>query len=280
MRLWVLISVKASFSFACARGVMDVSMLPGLFLLCFFATSDMMSNDITKAPRLYIVSDLKIGQDIILSQEHSHYLVNVLRRSEGDMLRLFNGRDGEFIAELVRPHKKATHVVVKTCLLSQPGLERCIHLYFAPIKKQRLDFLIEKAVELGATDLHPVITQNTENRNIKHARMQAQMIEAAEQCERLMVPKLHEMVSFDQILSKLNDSVLVALERGEYAALGHELKEVSISEPIRFFIGPEGGFTEDERASLLAHTHVKPVSLGHAILRAETACLKVLSLLD
>ena len=123
-----------------------------------------MNNDYTKSPRLYVSNDLADKGIVPLSKEHAHYLLSVLRKTDGDLVRVFNGRHGEYVAQLCPLTKKSGELRDLKQIRPQPDSGHQIHLYFAPIKKDRLSFLIEKAVELGVTDLHPVITAHTENR--------------------------------------------------------------------------------------------------------------------
>lgn len=233
---------------------------------------------ITKTPRLYTPLDLKAEAEIVLQDGQAHYLKNVLRKSEGDHIRLFNGRDGEWLAVMTALSKKQVTAICETLLREQSAPPRRIHAIFAPIKKQRMDFLIEKAVELGATDLHPVLTQNTETRKLNTERIEAQIIEAAEQCERLDIPLLHGCHDIYFALKECQFPVLAAIERGVYpdikiAAKPFEKKEISV------FCGPEGGFTKEEIAFLHGQDTIHPVSLGPNILRAETSLLKLLSII-
>ena len=232
-----------------------------------------MIKSVFKLPRLYVDHPLKDGQDIILDKEQSHYLGNVLRKKQGDDLRLFNGRDGEWLSGITSVSKKELTVLLKEQILPQPSETRDKRLYFAPIKKQRLDFLVEKSVELGVTELIPVITANTENRYLKHERMSAQIIEASEQCERLTVPVLRKEIKLVDI-AKEGHSIMAAIERDENAAHINETKCNAV------LIGPEGGFTQEEVQWLKVQDNIIAVNLGTTILRAETAALYALSHMD
>lgn len=235
----------------------------------------MESNSITKSPRLYTELDLKSGEAVSLEGGQAHYLKNVLRKNPGDPLRLFNGRDGEWVGEIQTLSKKAVTAKLTEQSLAQPTPARRIHLYFAPIKKNRMDFLIEKAVELGATDLHPVITQNTENRKMNIERTQAQIIEAAEQCERLELPLLHAPSELFKALGQEQAPLLAALERGNHPEASDIATKYTESD-IALLVGPEGGFTELELERIAGLQNVEKTSLGETILRAETAALKFL----
>lgn len=244
----------------------------------------MLSDKTIHLPRLYVSAVLSTGESISLDQNQAHYLRNVLRRSEGDEIRLFNGHDGEWRAELTELAKKRASVECKERLREQIGLKRPVHLYFAPIaKKERLSFLIEKSVELGVTALHPVITERTEARKIHMGRLRSQIIEAAEQCERLDLPIISDARALPAILAEWSPqiSLFAALERmsGEAPDLKEIHDKISAGQEIAVLIGPEGGFSAAETVLIEATKGVQVVSLGPIILRAETAALKALSFL-
>lgn len=229
-----------------------------------------------KLPRLYVNVDLAEGQAVALEGAQAHYLRTVLRRQDGDGVRLFNARHGEWTARLEGLARKGGAAVPDIRIREQPTLARRVHLLFAPIKKTRMDFLIEKVVELGATDLHPVLTHNTEVRKVNEERLRQQIIEAAEQCERLDIPALHTLTDLhDKIVNWRDEPVFACLERTQAPALGYALRE---GPSPALLIGPEGGFTKEETAFLA--DRCAPVSLGPNILRSETAALKALALLS
>lgn len=237
-------------------------------------------NDETfKLPRLFVEHSLGQNGVIEIKAEQAHYLINVLRRKEGDQVRLFNGKEGEWLGTLSIQSKKLANVELNKQLLAQPSATRRIHLLFSPIKKQRNDWLIEKAVELGATDFHPILTQNTEVRKIKPGRLNAQIFEAAEQCERLEIPTLHPLQKWDMLLSKWDKHipVLSCIERFEAKPIGESVREHQNSD-IALLIGPEGGFTKEERDAIAKQSIA--VSLGDTILRCETAVVKALILVQ
>lgn len=236
----------------------------------------MIDREYIKCPRLYVEDDLAQGTEIIIQDMHTHYLKNVLRKKPGDKLRLFNGKHGEWVGEITELAKKSGAAVLNERLKEQIEREHRLHLLFAPIKKARMDMLIEKSVELGATDFHPVITQNTENRRLNYERMRAQIIEASEQCERLNIPRLHNETTLKSLLSDWQEpqTLFVALERSP-----HTMHLTTASDHAFILIGPEGGFTEEEHDAISTHHAVTTISLGDHILRAETAALKALSLL-
>jgi 16S rRNA (uracil1498-N3)-methyltransferase len=234
----------------------------------------MTKDGFIKLPRLYVDHELREGQALALSAPQAHYLRNVLRRGAGDNIRLFNGRDGEWTAALEMPDKKLVVARLGKKLKKQPADKTETHLLFAPLKKGAMDFLIEKAVELGVTHLHPVLTQNTEARRLNEDRLRAQILEAAEQCERLTLPELAAPEDLHKKLAGWDGSVLLyaCIER-----VGAKKLAGPFPEKTAFLIGPEGGFTADEKQKTAALSYVIMTDLGEAILRAETAAIFCLS---
>lgn len=235
-------------------------------------------NEAFKLSRLYIETPLKDKGVIELIPSQVHYLHNVLRKKDGDYVRLFNGQNGEWLGTLEFKSKKSAHVILKEKLLEQPKDVRRVHLIFTPIKKHRMDWLIEKAVELGATDFHPIITQNTENRKIKEERLKAQIFEAAEQCERLEIPKLHTLNKIYSTLDKWPETtpILSCIERFDAPNIQNAVQR-HVNNDIAVLIGPEGGFTLEEKEAISQKTTA--VNLGDTILRCETAVAKALILI-
>ncbi|MFP4313804.1 MAG: RsmE family RNA methyltransferase [Alphaproteobacteria bacterium] len=231
----------------------------------------MMQKSITKLPRLYTELDLACRQNIELSKDQAHYLKNVMRKEAEDDLRVFNGRQGEWLCTIKDLSKKSAHIEPIEEIRGQKMPARRIHGFFPPIKKNRQDFLIEKAVELGVTDLHPVLMEHSEVRKINEERIRAQIIEASEQCERLDIPLLHPVSDMKEALANLSFPVLAALERYEGAE-----KQACDAKEIGVIVGPEGGFSENEKQFLLQANNIHGISLGENILRAETAFLKIL----
>ncbi|MEZ5918489.1 MAG: 16S rRNA (uracil(1498)-N(3))-methyltransferase [Alphaproteobacteria bacterium] len=225
-------------------------------------------------PRLYTDQNLKEGLAIPLDRKQAHYLGNVLRLQDGASVRLFNGQDGEWLATLESPSKKNFAAAPVRQIKAQPSNTTQIHLLFAPIKKHRMDILIEKSVELGVTDLHPVLTDRTEIRKLNTERLHTQIIESAEQCERLEIPALHPLEKLDQKLARWNKSqkILWGDERGNGTSLGHISEE-----SWAFLIGPVGGFTAEEAERFRALPFIQPISLGPQIYRVETAAILCLS---
>ena len=236
-----------------------------------------MKIDFTKLPRLYTDAPLKDGGDVVLTHDQVHYLKNVLRRSEGQPVRMFNERDGEWVCTLKVLSKKIGLADIDQNMREPEPAGRDIHLFFAPIKKTRMDWLIEKSVELGVTHLHPVLTQNTEVREINMDRITQQILEAAEQCERLNIPTLHKPIRLQNIPGAFPEmKILACVERLDDA----QPIRACIADgggAVACLIGPEGGFTEKEATWITARPEFTPVSLGSTILRAETAAIAVLS---
>lgn len=227
-----------------------------------------------KLPRLYLDAPLSAGGDIPLDPAQAHYLGTVLRRRPGDGFRVFNGRDGEWLCRLDGCSKKGGAATALSMLRPQGPPPRAVALYFAPIKKARLDWLVEKAVELGATALHPVLTQNAEARELNMERTKTRIIEAAEQCERLDIPALHPAIKLAAIPQNIR--ILACIERSN-AETPPLIDAIPPDGDIALLIGPEGGFSGDEIAALLCSKNVIPVTLGPRILRAETAACAALA---
>lgn len=226
-------------------------------------------------PRLYVPDDLTSDAHIDLPKEQAHYLLNVIRKKTGDFVRIFNGTAGEWRAEIEMTSKKSARLIVRGQIrppLSTPD----ITLLFAPIRKHRTAFIIEKGTELGVRCFQPILTARTQfpRLNIDKARLQA--IEAAEQTERLDIPEICAARPLLDILGEWGESpLLFADEAGDAMAAKAACKAVAA--PMGFIIGPEGGFTDVERAELCGMTNVQPVTLGPRILRADTAAIALLS---
>ncbi len=238
-----------------------------------------MTNNIHNLARLYFGAPLSSLRCIALTENKSHYLKNVLRKSEGDKIRLFNPIDGEFLAKITSVEKKVVNVEIENQLRPPEKNTQDIHLFFSPIKKDRNDMLIEKAVELGVTHFHPVLFARSIVRDIKPDRIHAQIIEAAEQCERLSIPTLAPLKDFRKALSEWDTNIplFAAIERMDTLNLSQApLKSAKTG----LCIGPEGGVTPEEIEILNTKKFVTPVSLGANILRSETAVFYGLSLIS
>jgi 16S rRNA (uracil1498-N3)-methyltransferase len=233
-----------------------------------------------KMQRLYVPDDLAPERTIVLAAEQSHYLLNVMRLTQGAELLVFNGRDGEWLARLAEPKKKAASLVVAELTRDQaptPDLVYC----FAPIKVGRLDYLVQKAVEMGAGVLQPVITQHTQMTKIGTERLQANAIEAAEQCGILALPQVREAVKLDRLLSDW-DPARRLLFCDEDASGNNPLAILKAVEErsLALLVGPEGGFSEAERRQLRALPYVTAIPLGPRILRADTAAVAALAVIQ
>lgn len=229
-------------------------------------------------PRLYLDVNLSAGAIITLDKAQAHYLGTVLRKSIGDSIRLFNGRDGEWRAEIISADKKRGELRVVEQLRTPV---RCpdIWLCFAPVRKHRNAFIFEKGTELGVTRFQPVITARTQFPKMSLEKEQAQIIEAAEQTERLDIPNVRAGVTLAELLSGWDKKrVLIFADEAGGAMRAADLMGSLSREPCAVLIGPEGGFTPEERELLRSKKYVRPVSLGPRILRADTAAISLLTL--
>lgn len=227
-------------------------------------------------PRLYV--DQPLGQEgaVSLKVEDVHYLRNVLRRDAGDQLRLFNGRDGEWIYELQQLTKKRGEAVAVNMQCPQPDAADELVLIFAPLKKPETDLIIQKATELGVTRICPVIMDHSNTRKIRQDRLCSIVKEAAEQSERLTLPEIEDIQPLFQCLGRLDPSLRIyaALERMETALRPEKTGARAL------IVGPEGGFSDEERRRILDMEQVRAFSLGPSILRAETAAIAGLAILQ
>lgn len=231
--------------------------------------------------RLFVEAPLASGAAVEFAREQAHYLRNVMRAKTADRLRLFNGRDGEWIARLTALGKSGAAAVVEASLRPQmagPDL----WLLFAPIKRAPIDEVATKATELGVAELWPVTTERTVVHRVNGARLRAHTIEAAEQCERLVVPKLRAPVPLFAALADwpMSRPLFVCAESGPAipiatavgATVGGTSRMVAA-----FLVGPEGGFSPRELDALLNLPFVTAVALGNSVLRADTAALAALA---
>ena len=235
-----------------------------------------MRSDYTLA-RLFI--DAPLRGTIELPREQSHYLATVLRKRDGDRVRVFNGRDGEWAAGVEVSGRKSVSLRVEERLRG-PQNTPDIRLLFAPLRRHRTATVLEKATELGVQTLQPVITARTQFPKLNLDRGRAQIIEAAEQTERLDLPELCEPVALAEALATMQNGrmLLFADEAGDAPEAVHALRDLHL--PLDILIGPEGGFTPDERSAIRSLVAARPISLGPRILRADTAALAVLTLVQ
>jgi len=234
-----------------------------------------------RTPRLYVEAPLAAGGEVSLDRNQTNYLRNVLRLAPDDSVLLFNGRDGEWQASLSSTGRRTMSAAVSARLRAQPPPED-LHFLFAPLKHARLDYTVQKAVEMGASLLQPVITRHTQVTRINLDRMRANVIEAAEQCGVLAVPKVADPFPFDRIADD-TDRLLVFCD--EFADVSDPVAALNATrldpgQPLAVLIGPEGGFDEEERAALLKRSKVVRIALGPRILRADTAAVAALALVQ
>jgi 16S rRNA (uracil1498-N3)-methyltransferase len=234
-----------------------------------------------RQPRLFVDAALATGETIAIERDQSNYLGNVLRLAAGDTILVFNGRDGEWQASIAG-RKRPDSLTILARTRPQDRLPDLAYI-FAPLKHARLDYMVQKAVEMGAASLQPVLTRFTQVSRVNGERMRANVIEAAEQCGILSLATVAEPVTLDRYLNGRDGQRLlvfcdeaaetenpVQALRGEFAAAGG----------IDILIGPEGGFAEEERAVLLRQKRTLRLSLGSRILRADTAAVAALALVQ
>ena len=224
-------------------------------------------------PRLFVDAPLGEGQAITLDGPPANYLANVLRLQVGDQVKLFDDRTGEWLGELTEAGRKRVSLTLVKRLREREAVPD-LWLLFAPIKRGRIDWLVEKATELGVARLAPVTTQRTVVDRLNLERLRAHSIEAAEQCERTALPELLAPASLDEAVAgwPAERALYFADEGG-----GTPLADAVEPGPAAILIGPEGGFTEAERAAIRAVAQARPVSLGPRILRADTAAIAAIS---
>lgn len=230
--------------------------------------------------RLYIDADLKQGITVQLAETQAHYLLHVLRLAAGAALLVFNGREGEWRAEL-------TDVRKRTCalrILQQARPQTCgpdIQYLFAPLKHARLDYMVQKAVELGVARLSPVLTRHTVPDRVNLDRMRANAIEAAEQCGVLCIPHVDAPVTLAKALEHWDTtrSLIFCDEDAPVKDPIAALKALS-SRAVGVLVGPEGGFSEEERQLVRSRSFVLGISLGPRIMRADTAAIAALTLVN
>lgn len=225
--------------------------------------------------RLYVDHPLAVGQSIPLERDQAHYLFGVMRQAEGAFVALFNSRDGEFLAEVTQAGKRGGELTCreKTRELQMPP---DLWLLFAPIKKVRTDFIVEKAAEMGAMRIVPVATDFTNSERIRQDRLQAHAVEAAEQCGGTYVPEVADLVKLDRLLSDWDAERQIMFCDETLVGAAEALGDVKGGK-WAILIGPEGGFSEAERKRLHALPYAHAVSLGPRILRADTAAVAALT---
>ncbi|WP_108519946.1 16S rRNA (uracil(1498)-N(3))-methyltransferase [Bradyrhizobium algeriense] len=234
-----------------------------------------------RAPRLFVDAPLREGERIALERNQSNYLGNVLRLSAGETILVFNGRDGEWRAQ-IEGRKRPDSLTIVARTRPQDRLPDIAYV-FAPLKHARLDYMVQKAVEMGVSRLQPVLTRHTQVSRVNVERMRANVIEAAEQCGILSLAAVAEPVALDRFLEKRETSRLLVFcdEAAEITSPLQALQNgLTAASGIDILIGPEGGFAEEERKLLLRQPRTLRLSLGPRILRADTAGVAVLALVQ
>lgn len=234
--------------------------------------------------RLYLTARLVANACLPLTNNQAHYLGTVLRKTIGDEVLVFNGKDGEFLAEIVQINKKNGQLRLVSQSRPQNTLAP-LTLYFAPVKKAPIDQIAQKATEFGVTQLQPVKTARTIVSRVNTNRLQANAIEAAEQSNRLSVPQVKEMVSLPDILNRQEEPASLLLFCDETLAEDNGPSVIEVLHDYKGHIGPwgvitgpEGGFTDEERHRLSERQNTVPVRLGPRILKADTAAFAALCL--
>ena len=225
--------------------------------------------------RLYVDHPLGEGQSVPLSREQAHYLFGVMRLIAGDPVLLFNGHAGEWRATVAQVGKRGGILAVETQTKPQQNPPD-LWLLFAPIKKARTDFIVEKAAEMGAARICPVQTQFTNAERIRQDRLQAHAVEAAEQCGGTFVPEVAALAKFSSLLEKWPDDRQLMFCDEALAGAAKTLTAAG-GDKWAILIGPEGGFSDAERTRLTAMPQSHPVSLGPRILRADTAAVAAMT---
>jgi 16S rRNA (uracil1498-N3)-methyltransferase len=229
--------------------------------------------------RLFVQAHLQPHTSAMLDEKQAHYLRHVMRQNDGDEILVFNGRDGEWRCQLGVTKKNI--IATPTAQTRTQTHEAPLSLLFAPIKRGHGDYTIEKACELGATKLYPIITQRTVIARVPRERFTAISIEAAEQCERLSVPEIMPEQKLEILLKNWDSHkpIILCAEHGDAQPIAHAVCAMQ-SHDISVLIGPEGGFSDIEFAMLRALPYVFPVTLGKRILRADTAAISAMSIIQ
>jgi 16S rRNA (uracil1498-N3)-methyltransferase len=239
-----------------------------------------------RSPRLFVAAPLAAGHTVALNATQIHYLATVLRRVAGDSVLAFNGTDGEWNASLAGVGKRNPVLMIESQTRKQPEVGKLYYL-FSPLKRARLDYMVQKAVEMGVSKLHPVIMRHTQAERVNLDRMRANAIEAAEQCGILAIPQIATPLDFATAITALGSACHLvfcdedAPDGDPVAALRADLggaRENGVE--IAVLIGPEGGFDEEERASLGRRPRTSRIALGPRILRADTAAVAALAVVQ
>lgn len=242
-----------------------------------------MAHSDFRTPRLFVAGPLDAGAPVVFTREQSNYLLNVLRLAEGDAVLVFDGQSGEWRGRLALPSRKAATLVDLAPSRPQPPAPDLLYL-FAPLKHARLDYMVQKAVEMGVGRLKPVLTQHTQASRVNFERMRANAIEAAEQCGVLHVPAVETEEKLDALLARFAADEpgrrIVFCDEGEDSTNPLPLLQRLERGPLAVLVGPEGGFSEKERLHLRGLDFVTAIPLGPRILRADTAAVAALAVIQ
>ena len=232
------------------------------------------------ATRLFVTSDLAEGASYVCDADQTNYLAGVLRMDVGAELLLFNGRDGEWLAAIAEAGRRSCRLGVSKRVRPQSAGPD-LHYLFAPLKRSRLDYMVQKATELGVSRIVPVITRRTQAERVNLDRMRANVIEAAEQCGVLRIPEVAETDSLDRVLASWVPArrLIFCDEAADISSPVEALGRLQPG-PIAVLIGPEGGFTVEERESLRKLPFATVISLGPRVMRADTAAVAALALVN
>src|SRR4051812_32222120 len=234
----------------------------------------------SKPKRLFVNAPLRGGAEIELAPTQAHYVIDVLRCKAGDHILLFNGQDGEWRGELSARTKRHASLLLSEQTRPQDEAPD-LHYLFAPLKRARLDYMAQKATEMGASRLRPVITRRTMPERVNLERLLANATEAAEQCGLLHVPEVSPPETLDRVLESWDPARLLIFA-DEAAPLASPLAALKgeAPRPLALLIGPEGGFDAEERATLIEQPFVLPIALGPRVMRADTAAVAALALIN
>jgi 16S rRNA (uracil1498-N3)-methyltransferase len=238
----------------------------------------------SRTPRLFVAEPLYAGASVALASGQTHYLVTVLRLKTDDNVLVFNGRDGEWRARLVGADRRSATLISEQLTRPQTAAVD-LHYLFAPLKHARLDYMVQKAVELGVSRLRPILTRHTQTERVNVGRIRANAIEAAEQCGILNLAEVCEPVSLAIALERMDTSrILVFCD--EDAPIADPMFALTTARrddqqlALAVLIGPEGGFAEHERTAILKHKSTIRLALGPRVLRADTAAVAALTLVQ
>ena len=230
--------------------------------------------------RLFLPHPMQANGEVEPDPQQTHYLINVLRMQPGTQLLVFNGVDGEWLASLAEVTRKKVRLTLMTQVRPQPAQSDLVYC-FAPLKQGRLDYMVQKAVEMGAGVLQPVLTQHTQMSNIGIDRIRANVIEAAEQCGILAIPEVREVVKLDRLIWEWEPGRrLIFCDEGAETNNPVPALQGIAEQKLGLLIGPEGGFSEEERQQLRALPYVTPIPLGPRILRADTAAVAAMAVIQ